>query len=106
MSTKKKTGKLTKIELFYIENNSDKDAKEIAKDLNRSKALVEKHLDLKKDTSHVTESKSEKKTPAGELMGRKEDRGVVVMTQAASQVADETRVRKPTKENNNIHTIK
>ena len=46
MSTKKKTGKLTKIELFYIENNSDKDAEEIAKDLNRSKALVEKHLEL------------------------------------------------------------
>lgn len=106
MSTKKKTGKLTKVEMFYIENNPDKVAKEIARDLNRSENIVKKHLDIKKDTAHVTESKSEKKTPAGELMARKEDRGVVVMTQAASQVADETRNRRPSEENKNIHTIK
>ena len=40
----KKTGKLTKVEKFYIENNTDKTAEDIAKDLNRTKSSVDKHI--------------------------------------------------------------
>ncbi len=103
----KKTGKLTKIEKFYIENNTEKDADEIAKDLNRTKASVEKHL-AKQGSSHV-DSIQEEKPPISELFGHKKDRGVTIMTPAASEVADETRqgrVNQSSRHQNAIHIIK
>ena len=103
----KKTGKLTKVEKFYIENNTEKDTGEIAKDLNRTKASVEKHL-AKEGLSHV-DSNQEEKAPISELFGHKEDRGVTIMTPAASEVSDETRgsrVNKSNRHQNAIHIIK
>ena len=50
----KKTGKLTKVEKFYIENNFDIEASKIAKDLNRSEASVTKHIDSLDKKSHTT----------------------------------------------------
>ena len=50
--SKKKTGRLTKVEKFYIENNTDKSAEDIAKDLNRSKSTVIKYLGNSNDTGH------------------------------------------------------
>ena len=85
--SKKKTGVLTKVEKFYIDNNEDKNLNDIADDLNRSTAIIEKYLaETGKSRSEETETSS-----AGDLMARKEDRGVTVMTPAASQVADDTR---------------
>ena len=53
----KKTGKLTKVEKFYIENNSDKSISELAKELNRSETSVKKYSESVKDDSHVTDAK-------------------------------------------------
>ena len=105
----KKTGKLTKVEKFYIENNLDKPTEEVAKDLNRTKASVEKFVsEISEDShSHITEAKKDQ--DVGDLMGRKEDRGVTIMSPAASQLADETRgnrINKSTKHNDAIHIIK
>ena len=104
----KKTGKLTKVEIFYIENNQDKNVDEVAKDLNRTKATVQKYIDSTTDTGHTDTVKSEK-ADVSELFGHKEDRGVTVMTPAASQLADETRstrVNISDKHKNAIHIIK
>ena len=38
----KKTGRLTKVEKFYIEHNPDLDSSDLARDLNRTKSFVEK----------------------------------------------------------------
>ena len=53
----KKKGKLTKVETFYIDNNSNKDVSELAKDLNRTESTIKKHIDATKDTDHTTEVK-------------------------------------------------
>ena len=103
----KKTGKLTKVEKFYIENNKDKDTTEIAKDLNRTKTCIEKHIEKHK-TSHI-DNIQDKKPPISELFGQKKDRGVTIMTPAASEVADETRssrVSQSHRHQNAIHIIK
>ena len=104
----KKTGKLTKVEKFYIENNTDKTTEEIAKDLNRTKASVTKHIDSLGKKSHTSEAKSNP-SDVSSLMGHKEGRGVTVMTPAASERGDETRSSRTTKAQRHqaaIHTIK
>ena len=101
----KKTGKITKIEKFYIENNPNLDAGDLAKDLNRSVTFVKKHI-KKADTSHVDTAQEEK--TINELFGHKEDRGVTIMTPAASEVADETRqsrINQSKRHQNAIHII-
>ena len=70
----KKTGKLTKVEKFYIENNSDKTISELAKELNRSESSVKKYSESVKDDSHVTDAKSSD-SQISSLMGHKEGRG-------------------------------
>ena len=102
----KKTGKITKIEKFYIDNNPDLDASDLAKDLNRSVDFVKKHSE-QTDTKHV-DTAQEEKTNMGELFGHKEDRGVTIMTPAASEVADGTRqgrVNQSKRHQNDIHII-
>ena len=104
-----KTGRLTKIEKFYIANNLDKDLETLSKDLNRTKAAVKKHVESLKDTSHTTTTRDDEETQSvSDLMGRKEDRGVTIMTQAASQVADSTRAKRLNTAGNqdSIHIIK
>ena len=102
----KKTGKLTKVEKFYIENNTDKTAEEIAKDLNRTKSSVDKHIKTLDRSSHTSEAKSDPDVSG--LMGHKEGRGVTIMTRAASERGDETRSSRTSKSrhHNAIHTIK
>ena len=108
--SKKKTGRLTKVEKFYIENNTDKSAEDIAKDLNRSKSTVTKHLGDSRDTGHVDSVKDpDLNHTVGDLMGHKEDRGVTVMTPAASELADETRssrLQNSSRYDDAIHVIK
>ena len=103
----KKTGKLTKIEKFYIDNNTDKDAEQIAKDLNRTKSSVNKHIQTTNKLSHTSEAKS-KSSNVSDLMGHKEGRGVTIMTPAASELSDETRPSRTTKARHHdaIHKIK
>ena len=106
--SKRKTGKLTKVEKFYIDNNTDKTVEEIAKDLNRTENAVNKYISESTDTGHVDTARDEKST-VGELMGHKEDRGVTIMTPAASELADETRptrVQNTTRYSDAIHIIK
>ena len=103
----KKTGKLTKVEKFYIENNTDKTAEDIAKDLNRTKSSVDKHIKTLDRISHTSEAKSDPSVVSS-LMGHKEGRGVTIMTPAASERGDETRSSRTSKSRhqNAIHTIK
>ena len=103
----KKTGKLTKVEKFYIENNSDKSISELAKELNRSETSVKKYSESVKDDSHVTDAKSSD-SQISSLMGHKEGRGVTVMTPAASELSDDTRGSRVANKKNQtgIHVIK
>jgi hypothetical protein len=102
----KKTGKLNKVEKFYIENNSDKEVSQIAKDLNRSEASVEKHMKNSPKRKHTSEAKSEEDVVSN-LMGHN-DRGSTVMTPAASELSDGTRSSRLSKNSNHnaIHKIK
>ncbi len=104
----KKTGKLTKVEKFYIENYFDIEASKIAKDLNRSETSVAKHIDSLDKKSHTTEAKSNP-SDVSNLMGHKEGRGVTIMTPAASERGDNTRSSRTGKAERHqtaIHTIK
>jgi len=103
----KKTGKLTKIEKFYIENNSDKSVADLAKELNRSENSVKKYSDSVKKDSHVADAKSSD-AQISSLMGHEEGRGVTVMTPAASELSDDTRGARVSnkKSQTGIHVIK
>ena len=105
-----KKGKLNKVEMFYIENNKNKDLKEVAKDLDRTLASVTKYSESLVDTKHVTKTRdNEEQSSVSDLMGRKEDRGVTIMTQAASELSDEGRSKRKqqsSKYKNSIFVIK
>ena len=88
-----KKGPISKIESFYIDNNRDKDIAEIAVDLDRSVASIEKYL-----KKNVTEAPRQTSVKAGDQFARN-DRGIVVMTENASQMSDAKRksvIKKPT----------
>ena len=106
--SKKKTRRLNKVEKFYIENNTDKSVEDLAKDLNRSEAVINKYVNEKGGSGHLDSVQDEKST-VGELMGHKENRGVTIMTPAASELADETRSSNEqgsSRYDNAIHIIK
>ena len=87
----KKSGPLNTVEKFYIDNNQDKNVKELAGDLNRNQKIIRGYLG-DRETSTTSEAKGEEESAiAGELFGHKEGRGVTVMTPAASEVADSHR---------------
>ena len=80
-----KKGPLSKAEIFYIEQKAEElSPEQIAEDLGRTVKIVKSKLP----------EPPPKKTPHGSastLMGRNEDKGVVVMTEGASAVADEVK---------------
>jgi hypothetical protein len=80
-----KKGPLSKTEKFYIENNTDADIETISKDLDRSVSLVTKHI---KENCPKTDPRI---INVGNLMARKEDRGVTIMTESASSASDSNR---------------
>lgn len=107
----KKTGRLTKIEKFYIDNNPDIEASTIAQDLGRTERVVKNRR-----ASNPTEPKGHivktnhypKAETIKDLMGHKENRGVTIMSPEASEVADHTRhkrVNVPERNANSIHVI-
>ena len=109
-----KTGRLTKVEKFYIDNNLEMSVSDVAKDLNRTEKIVEKHRPSDDPSKgHITKANHYPKTKTmNDLMGHKESRGVTIMTPEASQIADETRAKRLSKMNiadrhkGSIHIIK
>ena len=98
-----KKGPLSKTEKFYIENNIEADIETISKDLDRSVSLVTKYI----------EKTCPKTAPriinVGNLMAKKKDRGVTIMTESASSASDSNREikKKPSPSwQESIHKIK
>ena len=88
MTTKHK-GPLSKVEKFYIENNKNKTASELTKDLGRNQKTITKHIDsIEVTKEHIAKSKSGDAPTAGELMARNEKYGVSIMTQEASMAGE------------------
>lgn len=94
-----KKGRLSKVELSYIEHSPDKSIEEIAKDLNRSVNVVQKAMDaIKKEASEkrkgTVEQTEKQETQMMKLMGRKTVKGrtgIAIMTKEASELSDATR---------------
>jgi len=96
-----KTGALTKVEKFYIENNFDKmTINELSKELDRSIKIVGKYVttvqgELKENPPpEKTTEEIKNEAQMFQLMGRHERKGqhvATVMTKAASELADATR---------------
>jgi len=82
-----KKGPLGTAEMFYVEGKyKDKDVKDIAKDLDRPLVTIQKYVDKCVEREPATATKS------GSLMARRE--GVVLMTESASAMSDDTRSKK------------
>ena len=96
-----KKGPLSNKEKQFIDNNQSIPTEEIASKLDRSLKVVAKY---------VTTISTEETSPTHELFARKTDRGVTVMTEAASIVGDENksvRAASPSKRYDGvIHKIK
>ena len=106
----KKTGRLTKVEKFYIENNPHMESSAIAKDLGRTKASVEKYRTnnpVEKKGHITTTNHYPKADTVKQLFARKEESGVTVMTPEASEATDNIRRKELSKRNkDSIHKIK
>lgn len=98
-----KVGKLSKVELYYIEGNLDLTAEEISRELNRSPELIQKKMDEfkkteKKETKTQTKAKDDDKTPHMlKMMGRHkrgDEHVATIMTKNASEYADATRSKR------------
>tara|TARA_R100000008_G_scaffold85426_2_gene75334 strand:- start:740 stop:1039 length:300 start_codon:yes stop_codon:yes gene_type:complete len=82
-----KKGPLSNKEKEFIDKNDSMSTEEIADELDRSVATVSKYIKLKDD---------EDTSPTHNLFARKSDRGVTVMTEAASSQADENKQKRTT----------
>ena len=82
-----KRGPLSNKEKQFIDSNASMSVQEVATKLERSVSVVSKYVDVKKD---------EETTPTHHLFARKEDRGVTIMTEAASMTADENKSKRTT----------
>ena len=81
-----KKGPLGKAEIFYVKGHYEaQEVEQIAKDLDRALSLIRKQV------SKFKEGQPKKKPLAGEAMARRE--GVVVMTETASELSDQSRGR-------------
>lgn len=99
-----KRGKLSKIEKYYIEGNTDLPVEEVAAELDRSVNAVQKHMDtisIEADPEPTQEQPSTKtdrdETQMFKVMGRHERAGekvATVMTKAASELSDATRPKR------------
>ena len=96
-----KKGPLSNKEKDFIKQNAKNfsDISSLADDMNRSTAIVERFLQSDSNTEDVSR-----------LFARKEDRGVTVMTQAASMASDENKkdrtIQTPQRYRKYIHKIK
>jgi len=112
----KRKGPLSKVDKFYIDNNPDLTAEELASDLDRSVNAVCKHLlrnglQSKAKSKHVSAiKKDDTTTVVGDLLVSKtasQRKGVTVMTPAASELSDEVKATPQSKINTSVvHRIK
>ena len=86
-----KKGPLSNKEKQFIDNNQSMATSEIAEKLGRSVKVVSNYIEI---------NSAENVTPTHELFARKPERGVTVMTEAASMAGDEN------KENRDVPTSK
>ena len=82
-----KRGPLSNKEKQFIDSSTSMSAQEVATRLERSVSVVSKYIEIQKD---------KETTPTHDLFARKEDRGVTVMTEAASMTADENKNKRTT----------
>ena len=80
-----KKGPLSKKEKEFIDENKSMGAEDIADKLERSVKVVSRYVEI---------SDTDTPTHTSELFARKEDRGVTVMTEAASAAGDESKTRR------------
>tara|TARA_R110001583_G_scaffold65330_1_gene188862 strand:- start:584 stop:910 length:327 start_codon:yes stop_codon:yes gene_type:complete len=78
-----KKGRLSKKEQAYIAEHSGDNVADIAEALDRSENVVNKELSKQEDVPELPK--------AGELMGRNEKYGAVIMTEQASMLGDESK---------------
>ncbi|MDC0911113.1 hypothetical protein OAQ45_00900 [Candidatus Marinimicrobia bacterium] len=85
--------RMSKLEKFYIDHHMDSDAKSLAIELGIPEAVIDRYQKKsKRDNKKEDEQNKEKKpTTTDDFMIKKEGRGVVVMTEAASQQGDASR---------------
>ncbi len=72
---------LNEADRFYVKNHMDVDIEELAKTLNAHDKTIEEEIE-----------RAKKGILVDDLLARKKDRGTVVMTEGASQLADDRRV--------------
>ena len=77
-----KKGPLSNKEKQFIDNNQSMKTEEIAQELGRSVKVVSNYIEIKVE---------DETSPTHELFARKPERGVTVMTEAASMVGDENK---------------
>ena len=87
MAKDRKSATLSKADKFYIDNNSELSLSELSNDIGKTQKLIKEHLT-------TTQADSGRKVDS--LMG-KGARGAVVMTEAASSLADDKRDVSPDK---------
>jgi uncharacterized protein YdaU (DUF1376 family) len=106
----KRKGPLSKVDKFYIDNNSGLTSEELASDLDRSVSTISKHR--KTRTKHLASIKEDTKSSVvGDLMGNKtasqKRKGVTIMTPAASELSDEKKSTPLSKNSDSVvHRIK
>lgn len=112
-----KKGPLSNKEKQYIEKNyKSKTTEQMAVKMKRSEHMVDKFIKTLSFTNVLDEPKNEEvvATPEvkgpkpGDLFARKEDRGVTIMTEAASIAGDESKskAQPPKRYHKFIHKIK
>tara|TARA_R110000851_G_scaffold41190_1_gene103603 strand:- start:326 stop:631 length:306 start_codon:yes stop_codon:yes gene_type:complete len=84
---------MNKLEKFYIDHHIESDAKSLAIELGIPEAVIDRYQKkAKRDNKKEDEQNKEKKpTTTDDFMIKKEGRGVVIMTEAASQQGDASR---------------
>lgn len=96
--TKVKKGPLSQKEKTYVNKNyKNKSVSEIAQHLKRSEHTVDKFvktLSFENEATEKATTEKAKQSTSDHLFAKKEDRGVVVMTQAASMAADESKSKR------------
>ena len=91
-----KKGPLSKKEKAYIEENKSLPVEELAEELDRSEASVNKHIATLKDDDKP-------QSIAGEQFARNQKYGATIMTENASMAGDATKgMRQPSEEEINV----
>ena len=106
-----KKGPLSTKDKKFIDKNLSMEIDALAARLDRSISSVEKYLSSKDEGVKSEPKQQQQQNTSGNLFARNKDHGVVVMTEAASMAADESKKINNSsldsrKYRNVIHTIK